>query len=156
MNKSIYKAGFRLLGISLIYRLISFVYFSFSWQWPNLFTRSIDIILAVVFLLLWFLYGFKKKLGIKRGMAVGVIGVCDGFLLQLITLFAYLFRGSHYFGPVTMIPWVIPFLGASDMFDFLSGSACFLPIIAFLLVTAGSYVGSIYNRKKVIALSLAI
>ncbi|MTI71593.1 MAG: hypothetical protein FH751_15205 [Firmicutes bacterium] len=102
-----------------------------------------------MFLSIWFIYGFKYNLGIKRGLIVGLIGISDGILLQIITFLLYLNRGGYYFGPVTMIPWVVPFLGITDTVDFISDIfLCYMPFLALILTLLGSFLGEKYKSVK--------
>lgn len=145
MTKSIFIMGLRLFLISVIYRIIAFMFFSYSWQWENLFTRAIEIAIGILYISIWFIYGLKKKLGFIKGLFVGFIGAGDAVILMVISLILYLNRGSYYFGPIEMSVWNVPMLGVLDMINLNSDILVyFLPFVAILLTA----VGSIVNLEK--------
>ncbi|MBS4537514.1 hypothetical protein GOQ27_03515 [Clostridium sp. D2Q-11] len=130
----------------MIFRLISFIYFSFSWQWTNPVIKSLNILIGILFLSLWFIYGFKNSLGFKHGF---IIGISDAIILLVLTLILYITRGSYYIGPVTMMPWIIPFLGISDTFKYISNMLlCIIPFISIVLTALGSSLGIHYNKES--------
>lgn len=143
MNKRIVKNGLKLLGISIIFRVMAVIYFSYSWQWESVFIKTIDIIIGILFLSMWFIYGYRNNAGFKHGLIVGLIGISDAIILLILTLVLYITRGSsYYFGPIIMIPWALPFLGIANAFDFISDIFLYyVPFIAIFITAIGSFLG---------------
>jgi len=141
MNKNNVRNGIKLLLISIIFRIISFVFFSFSWQWTSVFIRVIEMAIGVLFLVAWLIYGLRKNAGFKNGLIIGLIGASDALLLMLLSLVLFLNRGSFYFGPIEMMIWNIPLLGILNIFSFTSNAIIYAaPLFAIFLTGIGSFI----------------
>ena len=140
MRKSILYYGLKLLLISIVFRIISFAFFSISWQWSSVFIRAIEILLGVVYLGIWLIYGIRMKARLKNGLIIGLIGTSDAVLLMVLSLVLYVNRNSYYFGPVEMVVWNIPLLGIINL-RFLSNVILYAaPFFAILLTAIGSFI----------------
>jgi hypothetical protein len=145
MTKNILIMGLRLFLISVMYRIVAFLFLSYSWQWESLFIRAIEVAIGILYISIWFIYGLKKKLGFKKGLLVGFIGAGDAVILMIISLIIYLNSGPYYFGPIEMSVWNVPMLGVLDMIKLNSDMLVYiLPFVAMLLTAVGSSV----NIKK--------
>ncbi|MDF2614834.1 MAG: hypothetical protein K0S71_2620 [Clostridia bacterium] len=141
MNRNNVRAGIKLLLISIIFRIISFVFFSFSWQWPNIFVRAIEIVVGLLFLVTWLIYGLRKKAGFKNGLVIGLVGTSDALLLMLLSLVLYVNRGAYYFGPIEMMVWNIPLLGILNISSLTSNIMIYVaPFLAIFLTAIGSFI----------------
>ncbi len=153
MRKSIVRNGAKLLLISVIYRIISYIFLSFSWQWTNVFIRAVEFGIGILFLGIWLIYGLKKNAGFRKGLMIGIIGASDAILLIVLSLVLYINRGSYYFGPIEMVIWNVPLLGIINQLRFKSDAIIYVaPFLAILLTAVGSTLGKSKNygiQKKV-------
>lgn len=150
MPRSIVRNGLKLLLISIVFRIISYIFFSFSWQWSSVFIRAIEIGIGVLFLGIWLIYGLKKRAGFKNGLTIGLIGAGDAILLTLLSFILFVNRDSYYFGPIEMMLWDIPLLGVFNQLSFQSNVLTYTaPFIAILLTAAGSFLSK-HKQTKII------
>ena len=148
MKKQVLGNGFKLLLISILYRVISFAVFSYSWQWNGVFARIVEGMIGILFFGIWFFYGAKVKLGFIRGLLVGFVGAVDAILLTLISLLLYWNRGSYYFGPIEMALWNIPLMGITNLIKVNTTVLFYLaPWFAILLTAVGSGIRRIKQQS---------
>jgi hypothetical protein len=139
MNKNNVRHGIKLLFISIILRIVSFVFFSFSWQWSNIFVRIIEVIIGILFLGSWLIYGLRNKTGFKNGLVIGLIGTSDALLLMVVSLVLFINRGTYYFGPIEMMVWNFPLMGILNISSQIPDSIIYVaPFWAIFLTTIGS------------------
>jgi len=141
MNKNNVRNGIKLLLISITFRIISFVFFSFSWQWSNIFVRVIEIAVGILFLVTWLIYGLRKKSGFKNGLIIGLVGTSDALLLMILSVVLFVNRGAYYFGPIEMIFWNIPLIGILNISGLISNIMIYVaPFLAIFLTALGSFI----------------
>lgn len=149
-RKIIICNGLKLLLVSIVFRIIAFIFFSFSWEWENYSISVIEIVVGIVFVSIWFVYGFRKKLGFKRGIIIGLIGASDAIILLILSLILYINRGSYYFGPIELAVWGMPLFGIINAIDFISDTILILaPFIVIFLSGIGGHLGKINKRLRI-------
>lgn len=143
--------GLKLLGLSIIYRVLSFIYFSFTGELKHDFIKLFGITIGVIFLSGWFLYGYKQSLGLEKGFIIGLIGASDALYLQFIIFIGYTTRNFNDIGSQPLIPWFIPCVAINDLFPFSTDLLIFItPFLAIFLTTIGSHLGSIRRQQRVL------
>jgi hypothetical protein len=144
--KSIIGNGLKLLLISILFRIISYLFLSYSWQWSGLFIRSTEFVLGILYIAIWLIYGLSKRAGFRNGLLIGLIGTSDAVLLSIVSLVLYLNRSSYYFGPIEMMLWNVPLMGIINYLHFNSNAILYIaPLFAILLTALGSLPGKSKN-----------
>ena len=142
--RSIIGKGLKLLLISILFRIISYLFLSYSWQWSGPFIRSVEFVIGILYIGIWPIYGLSKRAGFRKGFFIGLIGTSDAVLLSILSLVLYLNRSSYYFGPIEMVLWNVPLMGIINYFHSHFNSDVLLyiaPLFAILLTAAGSLPG---------------
>ncbi len=144
--RSIIGKGLILLLISILFRIISYLFLSYSWQWSGLFIRSTEFVLGILYIAIWLIYGLSKRAGFRNGLLIGLIGTSDAVLLSIVSLVLYLNRSSYYFGPIEMMLWNVPLMGIINYLHFNSNAILYIaPLFAILLTALGSLPGKSKN-----------
>lgn len=144
--RSIIGKGLILLLISILFRIISYLFLSYSWQWSGLFIRSTEFVLGILYIAIWLIYGLTKRAGFRNGFLIGLIGTSDAVLLSIVSLVLYLNRSSYYFGPIEMMLWNVPLMGVINYLHFNSNAILYIaPLFAILLTALGSLPGKSKN-----------
>ena len=142
--KSIVGNGFKLLLISILFRIISYLFLSYSWQWSGGFIRSVEFIMGILYISIWLIYGLNKRAGFRNGLLIGLIGTSDAVLLSIVSLVLYLNRNGYYFGPIEMMLWNVPLMGIINHLRFNSNAILYIaPLFAILLTALGSLPGKL-------------
>jgi hypothetical protein len=152
VRKDIVSKGFKLLLISITFRFMSYLLFCFSWQWSGVFARGIEIVIGILFISTWFLYGLRKKAGFLKGLLIGLIGTSDAILLMIFSFVLYISRDSYYFGPIEMMVWNIPLLGILNQLNAIVSNIVIYgaPFLAIILAAIGNFLGK-YKEKDIIS-----
>ncbi len=144
--RSIIGKGLILLLISILFRIISYLFLSYSWQWSGLIIRSAEFVLGILYIAIWLIYGLSKRAGFRNGLLIGLIGTSDAVLLSIVSLVLYLNRSSYYFGPIEMMLWNVPLMGIINYLHFNSNAILYIaPLFAILLTALGSLPGKSKN-----------
>jgi hypothetical protein len=73
LNSTLRKGAF-LLSLVVAYSMVAWFYGILLWFDKFSFLKSLALPLTTGFLLLWFLFGYKSRLGFSNGIFIGVIG----------------------------------------------------------------------------------
>ncbi len=140
--RNIIGKGLKLLLISISFRIISYLFLSYSWQWSGQFIRYLEFVMGILYIGIWLIYGLSRRAGFRNGLLIGLIGTSDAILLSIVSLVLYLNRSSYYFGPIEMMLWNVPLMGIINHLRFNSNAILYIaPLVAILLTAFGSLPG---------------
>lgn len=89
--KKVIKKGIKLFGLSTGYIFLSALYFNSLWN--SHLAMQVGVVVGLGFYVLWFYYGFKMKMGFKRGFMIGLVGSVGGLVLSVLSMIS-LFTSS--------------------------------------------------------------
>lgn len=133
------KQGGKLILYSVAGIIFSYVYFTLNWR--SEFFVNLGAILALGYLMIWFVFGFTLRSGIKDGLTVGTIGASPGIVLAVLSLL--LLPASRDGDSLwLMVPWFYPFLGAANYVHNGGLLSNFFPHLSVILVIVTTGIGS--------------
>lgn len=70
MNNNL-KAGLKLLGLSIVFRVLIFWFLGISWSWSLMPVRVFEVVLGMIFIFIWFGYGYIGELNSNQEFLYG-------------------------------------------------------------------------------------
>jgi hypothetical protein len=110
---------------------------------------NIGFIFAIAFYSIFIYYGYKSKMGFKKGLLIGAVGSLVAFTFGFFALYLYLVSEQPATAIWLMGPWIIPTTSITKILP--NNINDFYPIIstsiAILLTGIGSWIGKIKYKN---------
>lgn len=110
---------------------------------------NIGFIFAIAFYSMFFYYGYKSKMGFKKGILIGAVGSLVAFTFGFFALYLYLVSEQPSTAIWLMGPWITPTISITKMLP--NNINNFYPVIStfitILLTGIGSWIGKIKYKN---------
>lgn len=113
----------------------------------NKITNKLGILVSLGFLILWFYWSYKNKLGFWPGILVGCIGASGGIILGIISLLCFFLNSLDGYSLYIVVPWMLPLTPLFEYipsYGFINNFLGHISLILVIILTGiGGYIGRI-------------